>query len=275
MKSLIAGSKINLKDLFEGDFFFLTPTKESQDLLAYCLGLIEICFEEKAEDISLANNKSDIASFVKKSTECKSLFTNSSKTKVFMKNLIISRYGDSLASELLFDLPRLRIIPESEVLSAGISYNYQPHRDSWYGAGQDQINHWMAVSNVKKESTFFVSPSYFEQPVINQSDKFDLKDWERNYRDLAAQNITKEERPHPLPLIDIPDQERLSIVIPPAWELAFSGTHLHGSSKSTNKKVRFSIDYRIYQKVNKYNIPENIDNNATGDFREDLFPVID
>ena len=125
--------------------------------------------------------------------------------------------------QFLYDVPRLRIVPNSNFLSSGISYNYKPHRDTWYGASQDQLNHWMAVSNVTKQSTFYLAPSYFEKPIENNSEIFDLDEWDSKHRKLASKNVGSEERPHPIPLVELAPEDKYEVVIPKGSEIAFSG----------------------------------------------------
>ena len=44
----------------------------------------------------------------------------------------IVEIGDNPA-DYLFDVPRMRVVPNYDYLHAGVSYAYKPHRDTWYG----------------------------------------------------------------------------------------------------------------------------------------------
>jgi hypothetical protein len=167
------------------------------------------------------------------------------QTIKLLKALILERYKLHENDSLLFDVPRLRIVPNSSFLSSGISYNYKPHRDTWYGAGQDQINHWMTLANATENSTFYIAPCYFSREINNNSEIFDLDEWDSKHRPRAESNVTTEERPHPIPLTDLDMIDRYNIVIPRGSEVVFSGQHLHGSAQNTRSLVRFSNDYRV------------------------------
>ena len=216
---------------------------------------------------------SNLQTFINKAKKCKSTFTNDPKTQKLLQALILKRYKDYSRADLIYDVPRMRIIPNSEFLSAGISYNYLPHRDTWYGAGQDQINHWMALANVTEDATFYVSPSYFSQPFANNSEIFDLDRWDEKYRPLAEANTKIEERPHPVPLGSLKEDDRCRIIIPPGYEFVFSGQHLHGSGKNITDHVRFSIDYRVCVNTQSCPVPLNVDNRATGNYKKYMLPV--
>ena len=158
MPSIIQADKANISDIYKGGLMFLMASPSSQALCEFAIKVVEEIFESKIEDINTKNDI-DVQSFVSKAKKCKNIFTNDEHTKKLLKDLIRDRYKLYQDDDFLFDVPRLRIVPNSNFLSSGISYNYKPHRDTWYGAGQDQLNHWMAVSNVTENSTFYIAPS--------------------------------------------------------------------------------------------------------------------
>ena len=211
-----------------------------------------------------------IDEFVRKASIAKTNFTNDSLTKQLLEDLISLRYKDYHGEPIYYDVPRLRLIPSSDYLKSGISYNYKPHRDTWYGGSQGQINHWISAFNVSKEATFFIAPSYFRKPILNSSCDFDLDVWDQKYRNLASKNINTESRPHPVPLEDVDQATFLGIDIPSGSEICFSGHHLHGSLRNTTQLVRVSIDYRIEVGLGMPS-PHNIDSLAKGDYRKYMF----
>jgi hypothetical protein len=267
VSSLIYSDRVEIQSIYEGDLCIMPAYPISEDLCKHAENIVTDFFERPIDEIE-TDVGTDISLFITKAHKCKSTFTNSDKTQKLLKALIAERYKRYPNRELFYDVPRLRIVPNSNFLSSGISYNYKPHRDTWYGAAQDQVNHWMAVSNVTKNSTFYVAPSYFGKPIHNNSEIFNLDEWDSKYRTLAAQSVENEQRPHPIPLVELAEEDKLHVVIPKGSEIVFSGSHLHGSQANTTSKVRFSIDYRVSPETLSFKLPQNIDSRATGDYKK-------
>jgi len=262
MKTLSLQSGVDVQGIFDGGLALLPAIAESQALMNHAKDIAEDNFQLPIEDI----HTTSLQDFVRITTLCKSTFTNDSVTKQLMTNLLRARYGDRLLSILAYDVPRLRIIPNSSFLSAGVSYNYKPHRDTWYGGQQNMINHWMPVCHVNRESTFYIAPTFYHKKVSNSSEQFDLDEWDKRYRPMATVNIRREDRPHPIPLTEISDDEKYYIVIPNGSEMVFSGHHIHGSGENTTNNVRFSVDYRVAIEHEDYIAPNNIDSKASGNY---------
>jgi len=267
LSSLTHLDHVEIESIYEGDLCIMPACQISEDLCDYAESVVTDIFESPLDQIE-TDAKADTSDFITKATKCKSTFTNSDKTQQLMKALIAERYKLYPKHQFLYDVPRLRIVPNSNFLSSGISYNYKPHRDTWYGASQDQLNHWMAVSNVTKQSTFYLAPSYFKKPIENNSEIFDLDEWDSKHRKLASKNVGSEERPHPVPLVELAPEDKHGVVIPKGSEIVFSGVHLHGSQTNTTSKVRFSIDYRIAPDTQSFKLPKNVDCRATGDYKK-------
>jgi hypothetical protein len=272
MPSIIQADSVIMPNIYQGSLLFLPPSHLSQELCNFAENMIEEVFESKISEIK-TDGSTNIQSFIGKAKKCKSTFTNDNQTIKLLKALILDRYKLYENENLIFDVPRLRIVPNSSFLSSGISYNYKPHRDTWYGAGQDQINHWMTLANATENSTFYIAPSYFGREINNNSEIFDLDEWDLKYRKLAESNILTEDRPHPVPLADLNMSDRYNIVIPRGSEVVFSGQHLHGSGQNTNSLVRFSIDYRVCLKETKHLLPLNVDCRAVGDYKKYMLSV--
>ncbi len=272
MPSIIQADSVNVPSIYQGSLLFLPASILSLELCKFAETIIEEIFELKINQIT-TDESTDINSFINKAKICKNTFTNHEKTQKLLKNLILERYKIYKNDGMLFDVPRLRVVPNSSFLSTGISYNYKPHRDTWYGAGQDQINHWVTVENATENSTFYIAPYYFNREINNNSEIFDLDEWDSKYRKLAELNITNEERPHPIPLEEINMMDKINIVIPRGSEVVFSGQHLHGSAPNINSLVRFSIDYRVCLEKTKHSLPKNLDNRSTGDYKKYMFPI--
>ena len=79
----------------------------------------------------------------------KSTFTNHIRTKHLVRDILVE-YGADL-QRTYFDVPRLRVAPHGGYLSAGVSYAYKAHRDTWYSSPHCQVNYWTPVFQVTSE----------------------------------------------------------------------------------------------------------------------------
>lgn len=272
MPSLIYSDIVEVKSIFEGGLILLPPVSLTDELCDYAKKIIQDAFECSIFEIK-TDASTSLPEFIQRAKKCKSIFTNDVEIHRILKALILQRYKHYPKNELVFDVPRLRVVPNSKFLSAGISYNYKPHRDTWYGAGQDQINHWISLANVTENSSFYIAPTYFFNPIQNNSEIFDLDEWDTKYRPAAENSTVNEERPHPIPLAVLSEEERYNIVIPRGHEIVFSGHHLHGSAANTTTSVRFSIDYRVCLLSQKFILPKNIDSRASGNYKKFMLAV--
>lgn len=265
--------KVNPQDIFDGSLITLDTAQESLDLLAHAKKIVESAFSMLIEDIE-ENPGEDPQDFINKAHAVKTGFTDAEETQELTKALIRARYSEELIPHIIYDKPRIRIIPNSNFLNTGVSYNYKPHRDTWYNGGvQEQINHWMPLCNVTVNSGFYMVPGYYNIPIDNNSEIFDLDIWDQKFRKKANEMVKSEERPHPVPIDTIAKEERFLVMIPAGNEIVFSGHHFHGSGENTTSKVRFSIDYRTVVKLDGYHYPPNIDCKSTGDIRKYMYPL--
>lgn len=273
MQSLTCTEFLKIQDIYDGSLTIAVGVPESMALVQHAKNIVEDIFQNQIDLIG-TEDFSDVQQFVQKAKQAKSKFTNDSLTREILVELIKKRYSQTNSTGLLYDVPRLRIVPNSDFLSSGISYNYKAHRDTWYGGGQEQINHWMPVANVTPNSTFYITPEYFHKPIGNNSEIFDLDEWDTKYRTLAEQNIGEENRPHPVPTEALSDDKNYYILLPIGTEFVFSGHHLHGSGKNTTNKVRFSVDYRVDPiSSSEYHPPVNLDSRATGNYKKYMAEV--
>jgi hypothetical protein len=198
--------------IFDGKIQTLSAVQESLDLLDYVNQLVKQNFGCDISEVKL-DTIEQVPDFVRNASATKTAFTDGISTRPLLKKLITARYSTELLVGALVDPPRLRIIPNSDILNSGISYNYMTHRDTWYGGVQEQINHWMAVANVTANSTMYIAPKYYDTVVANSSEIFDLDTWDQKYRKQAVNNIKVEARPHPGALITIDDIDREPVVL--------------------------------------------------------------
>lgn len=141
-------------------------------------------------------------------------------------------------------MPRLRIAPHGGYLSAGVSYAYQAHRDTWYSSPHAQVNYWMPVFAVTPERAMSMFPDYWDRAVPNSSDGFDYDEWCRVGRQQATSQTTVDTRKHPLPLAAIETRSDTRFCGMPGDLLMFSSAHLHATAPNTSGRTRFSIDFR-------------------------------
>src|SRR5262249_13500528 len=147
--------------------------------------------------------------FVEIVSRIKGGFTNSDEAKEIIRDFVVE-LGEKPA-DYLFDVPRLRVVPHYDYLHAGVSYAYKPHRDTWYGSVQCQLNQWMPVCGVTPDQTMMISPHYFDVPVKNSSIDWQLGDWISKERWKASAEITEETRVHPVPLEEVDPAKELRI----------------------------------------------------------------
>lgn len=267
-------SQVDPQDIFDGSLITLGIVQESLDLLTHAKNIVESAFGMPIDEIE-ATPGDNTADFISKAHAVKTGFTDGAETQELTKKLIAARYAKDLLPYMIYDKPRIRIIPNSKFLNTGVSYNYKPHRDTWYNGGvQEQINHWMPLCNVTKDSGFFMAPGYYNVPIDNNSEIFDLDTWDQKFRKKAVEMTTAEERPHPVPMGNISKEERFLVMIPYGDEIVFSAHHFHGSGENTTNKVRFSVDYRTIVQLDSYHYPPNIDCKSTGNLKKYMFPVV-
>jgi len=264
---------VNIDRIMRGSVIFMPANKESYAITHYARNLAENIFDQNLEKINVDTIHKEV--FIEKATKIKQTFTNGSKSKHLVSQLVLSRYPQEFIDRIYIDPPRVRIIPNSSFLSSGISYNYAVHRDTWYSGEQDQINHWISIANVSEQSSFYLSPTYFYRPVKNNSKVYNVSEWDKSFRNKASLNVTKEDRPHPLPIDNIDDYDKMRIILEPANEISFSGHHLHGSYTNSSNFVRFSLDYRVVIEDNPFNPPPNIDDESTGNLKDFMFKLTD
>jgi len=230
-----------LNELYQGDLHMLTGNPILGDLKNYAIECVEKFSD--GVDIECIHQHLDKEKFVEYVLEVKRLFTNSNVAhqlvSTFIKNLGLS------ASDCIYHAPRIRVIPPSSYLNAGVSYNYKAHRDTWYGGVNCQINAWMPVNNLTECQGMWLAPSYFQSKVPNSSDLYSVKNWMETERWKASKNIEAETRVHPKPVDEIPDSDRITFLGNPGDLLFFSGAQMHGSNVNTTDKIRYSVDFRF------------------------------
>lgn len=226
--------------VFGGSVLLLAETKASRNLVAHARRLVEEAFAPL--DPELAQLDLDVHDFIEIVRTLKGRFTNGDDTKQLVVDLLTERGVDR--ADTFFDVPRLRVVPFGGYLEAGVSYAYQPHRDTWYASPTAQVNWWTPVFPITAERTVAFYPAYWGRPISNSSSEFDYGTWTSIARDAAPAQVERDVRPHPLPIEAVDPSSELRMVLPPAAMLVFSACHLHATVPNTSDRARFSIDFR-------------------------------
>ena len=229
--------------LYGGAIWLNTELRVARDLCEYA----DACVTEYlGADPRNAHKRLRVEEFVDKVSGIKKLFSNSTKSKEYLRDFIVE-IGQK-PEDYFIDVPRLRVVPHFEYLHTGVCYALKPHRDLWYGATTCQINSWMTVYPIEPSQTMMINPAYFQEPVKNSSSTWDLKDWIQEHRPAASASIKTEERPHPVPLEEVTPDGEIRVAGARAEMLIFSAAHMHGTVPNYGDQIRFSVDFRIYRK---------------------------
>ncbi|MBD8494773.1 hypothetical protein IFR09_15110 [Pseudomonas syringae] len=228
--------------IYAGDIFLDTDLKMAEALCAFARDSITLAFDGETDHQAL-HTKMSVETFVTHVQRLKAQFTNCQPVKDMIRQFILEIGLDP--ADYLFDVPRIRVVPNYDYLHAGVSYAYKPHRDTWYGSPECQINTWMPVYSIEPEQTMMINPAYFAVPVKNSSADWSLAHWINVQRPLATANVTEEVRVHPVPLEALSTASQLRVAGNSGDMLLFSSAHLHGTVANHTDKTRFSVDFRL------------------------------
>jgi hypothetical protein len=261
------------ESLFGGNFFLYTGLPGAQGLVEHARGLIADAFDGLHPE--RAQYEMDVDEFVRRVAPLKSEFTNGQRTKELCQQFALDFGVDP--DRTYFDIPRLRVIPAENYLTAGVSYNYKAHRDMWYGHPQQLVNYWVPVFPVLGDNVMSMFTDYFDKPVKNGSNAYDYDEWVAEHRPAAAGKTAKDDRPHPLPLEEFDSRGEIRIAGSAGDVMMFSSNHLHASAPNTSGVTRFSYDLRTINidDVRAGRGPRNVDSGATGTTLGDFLRVSD
>jgi hypothetical protein len=251
------------KEVFQGKLFILSGLSTCTALCDYAAQIAMEQFDSPNPETAFLHMP--VETFVRRVEATKNRFTNSLRSKELLREF--ARETGSDPNDYYFDVPRIRMVPNYKYLHAGVSYAYAPHRDTWYGSPNYQINYWMPVMPIRPDQTMAVYPAYFNRPVKNSSRDFDLARWVNIERKKAVMNITQESRVHPLPVDEIDPEAQVCFGGNKGDIMVFSGTHLHGTMPNNTSVMRISIDFRFFHVddivgKNTVALPPNLDNEA-------------
>ncbi|TGM33716.1 hypothetical protein [Leptospira biflexa] len=170
-------------------------------------------------------------------------------------------------NDVYVDLLRLRCVPNGFHNLEGTESVQFLHRDPWYANPENQINIWIPITKVELGSGFSLYPSYFLNPVENNSHLFDYEHWNETGGFQTSSNHPKiSEKIFPKPSVSISDPNPLSVSGDFGDYFIFASHHLHGTSDNTQGYSRFSLEVRfvIGEHIKHHLGPKNIDNASSG-----------
>jgi hypothetical protein len=261
------------QSLFAGNLIVYGATKASMALCQHAIDMAREAFDPL--DPEHAQELLPVEKFIEIVGPLKSRFTNGTRTKELVRDYLVEQGIDP--AETFFDVPRLRVVPHSGYLTAGVSYAYKAHRDTWYAGPHGQLNWWMPVFEVVSERAMSFFPKYWANPIPNSSSDFDYDEWVNVGRKAATQQVTTDTRKHPLPLIDLPVSEELRICGRTGDAIVFSAAHLHATAPNTSQATRFSLDFRTIHvdDISRSGGARNLDSQSKGTTLGDFVSVQD
>jgi hypothetical protein len=265
--SMVIATETSLTDdarrrrVFDGEVFSIPPQPAVRAMAEFAWELIVAAFD--GLDPSTAHDHMAVEDYVTVLGPLKTGFTHHPRSKELLRDLLTELGCDP--TKTYFDVPKLRTVTPASYLTAGLGYNYLPHRDTWYSAPQCQVNWWAPIRGVAYNSCMAYHPAFWQHEAPNSSSDFDAYEWNRSARRDAASYITSDPRPHPH-LVGEGSGEDVRIVGEAGSILCFSGAQLHATVPNTAALARFSFDFRTVNidDVAAHAGPENIDSRSTG-----------
>jgi hypothetical protein len=256
--------------LFNGEVFAIPPTPAVTAFAEFAWELISAAFGDL--DPITAHDHLAVEEYVALLGPLKTGFTHHPHCKELLRDLLVGLGCDPETT--YFDVPKLRTVTPAKYLTAGLGYNYQPHRDTWYSAPQCQVNWWGPIRGVTRDSCMAYHPDYWQNPATNSSDEFDAYEWNKSARRDAASYIKSDPRPHPH-LVGIGPGTDIRLIGEAGSILSFSGAQLHSTVPNTTERARFSFDFRTVNiaDVAVHAGPANVDGHSTGTTLRDYLRI--
>ena len=211
-----------------------------------------------------AQHQMPVEDFAALLSELKPRFMHRPEVKQIVRDLLVESGCD--LEKTYFDVPRMRTMTHGDYLRPGIALAVPPHRDTWFGGTESQLNWWLPVLGVRAENTMVFHPQYFDQPVANTSCGYDHDAWRQKSRVEAARHIKNDPREYPRCTGEVDTSGDQRILCGAGGVLLFSACHLHSTSPNESGITRFSVDFRtvdLDDVVAGRGAP-NVDNEATG-----------
>jgi hypothetical protein len=247
---------------FAGDIYVYAPRSATQELCDFALRMMNEAFAPL--DPCRAQYEMPAEDFAALLAELKPKFMHDAQVKRILQR-ILTQFGYDL-EKTYFDIPRMRTMTHGDYLRTGIALAVPPHRDTWFGGAESQLNWWMPVAGVTPENTMVFHPEYFANPVANTSSGYDHETWKQQSRKEAVKHVKNDTREYPRATEEINHHGDIRLLPPVGGALIFAGSQLHSTSPNTSGMTRFSVDFRtihIDDITGRIAAP-NVDNEATG-----------
>ena len=249
------------RKVFAGDLFVYSATPHSLELCAFAREMAEEALSPYFPPD--AQHHLEKQAYVDILAKLKPTFINHPRSKQLVGG-ILSDLGVDLNKAYL-DVPRLRTMT-SDYLNAGLTLQFESHRDTWFSAPFSQINYWIPVYDIAETNAMAFHPRYFTEAVRNSSRDYNYAEWVEHGRNAAADQVVQETRKQPEAEQEIEREPDIRVITPPGGILIFSGAQLHTTVPNTSGKTRFSIDFRVVNRgdVEAHSGASNVDSECTG-----------
>ena len=177
-------------DLYRGDLFIYPPRSITRELCNLARDMAEEAFFP--HDPRQAQHHLRVEEYAAILAELKPAFIHHPECKCLIPELL-EEIGCDLTLTY-FDVPRLRTSTSDKYLTTGIAFAFHPHRDTWYSAPSCQINWWLPIYEVPRESGMAFHPQHWSVPLKNSSVVYNYADWNRNNRFNASKHIGRDTR---------------------------------------------------------------------------------
>ncbi len=148
------------------------------------------------------------------------------------------------------------------------------HRDTWYANPGCQWNWWIPLYPVTRERSFALYPTYFDQPIANDSARFRYDEW-------MAGGGFQSGRPagqHFPRALAVPAASTAVVPELDAGEvLIFAAAQLHGTLINTSDRTRWTLELRTVLDDDLRNLrtAPNCDNASTGTVLRHMYRLDD
>jgi hypothetical protein len=226
--------------LFNGDLFVYSPNEATMQLVELARSLLVDAFGGR--DPRTAQRHYDVKEYAAILSKVKPTFIHHPQSKRILSEILASLGCD--LEQVHFEVPKMRSSTSDGYLTTGIAYAFHPHRDTWYSAPMCQVNWWMPIYDIEAGNAMAFHPEYFSRGLRNDSETYDIQEWNATSRFNAAQHIGKDTRKQPHAQEEVKLEPNIVVVAPPGGLLLFSAAQLHSSIPNFTGQTRFSIDFR-------------------------------
>jgi len=161
--------------------------------------------------------------------------------------------------DIIFEWPGFRLMFPHKLGGAGFYRDGQtgsvgPHRDTWYGSPQHQLNFWGPLYPLSDCAALHVYPDYFFRSIENNTHGYDV------WRNCVGLQL------NPLGLQDICVDDPLTPDLDVGDAMIFAAHHLHAGAANAGDQMRVSFEFRILNREDEgaAYAPPNIDYHGIG-----------